>query len=645
MFGLNLKNRVFVFFYLFLIVSLIKANTSSVRFNHGLFFGQTVKADLFSSELRPQIKNNLKSTPISDSYQANNLPNLAGFGWWSWSVLSVVIIILLLLKLWRYRVGVEEIMRMVKKYLPEIDTDQKSSKQRLNVILEALRLLKQKQVEAEQNFLSAEGQKNAILHKLEEFEQLVDESKWWQEYFWNQTHVAFALLSEKNHFLKVNQAFSELVHLSPDKLTDQPFETILSEQIKNPVVFPDFKNGPLSDSEVTLQTESTLWFGKNVWWKIHCTAFPVNLNTQNKLIAIEDLSDYVFKISELAQRKKHFQLLFNKANDPVFVNQLTQDQRFGHFIEVNQKAIETYLYSREEFNYLNPLTLIPPEHRAKHEQITQQLIKDKHVIYEIEYFRKDKRRIPVEINAHLFEFHGQPTVLSIVRDISDRKRAQQALKNFSSQLRNLASRLQDIREEERAMIAREIHDELGQLLTVLKIEVSLLCRDFAADNEQVKNKVDVISDLINQAVQTIQQITAKLRPGILDEIGLVAALEWQAEEFSKHTGIPCKIHLPEQEIKLDQEKSTALFRIFQESLTNVARHSQANRVSIFLKSNNDKVLLEIIDNGRGINRQQIESPQSLGLLGMRERAMVFGGQLEIHGVAGQGTRVKVELPL
>ncbi len=638
--GLQSKNRVLSLLCIFLISFLLlqtKTSPEHVNVIHIPFVSHPTRTGLY------QQPNKLIPSRFNNSLQ------LAGFKWWAWNTLSLLIICLLLLRLRKYRTSIDEIWLSVKKYVPVPEFEQNASKQnlqqRLATIKEALRIIRQKQVEAEQNYLSAEGQKQTALLRIEEFEQLANESKWWQEYIWNQTYLPFALLSEKNQFFKVNQAFSELVHLAPEKLIGQPFETILAEQIKNPVIFPDFKNGLLSDSEETLQMESTLWFGKKIWWKIHCTVFPLKRSSYHKLIAIEDLSDYVFKISELAQRKKHFQLLFNKANDPVFVNRLTPDQRFGSFIEVNQKAIETYLYSREEFNYLNPLTLVPPEYRNRHEQITQQLIKDKHVIYEIEYFRKDKRRIPVEINAHLFEYHGQPTVLSIVRDISDRKRAQQALKNFSSQLRNLASRLQDIREEERAMIAREIHDELGQLLTVLKIEISLLCRDFAADNEQVKNKVDVISDLINQAVQTIQQITAKLRPGILDEVGLVAALEWQAEEFSRHTGIPCKIHLPEQEIKLEQEKATALFRIFQESLTNVARHSQANRVSIFLKNTEQKVFLEIIDNGRGINRQQIESPQSLGLLGMRERAMVFGGQLEIHGVPGQGTRVKVELPL
>ncbi len=540
-----------------------------------------------------------------------------------------------------YRKRLQQIWQNIQKFTeaPTLSPPPRTLNQLSKQIQEGLRQLKQQQVELSQQKLQLQGKLQTQERQFALLEEELQQLKNLHSIFWQQLPVALAFVSDTGRLQKVNPIFCQWFRLNPQELLDRQFTALFAPENQK-MVLP-FLDKTTNGSTVSNEHKLQLWHGQTVWWKI--SAFPSS-NTQ-RLIVIEDFTRWIRKLHELSQREKHFRLLFNQANDPVFVNQLTSDNRFGRFIEVNKKAIETYLYSREEFDYLNPLTLIPPEHLKKHEEITQRLIKEKHVIYEIEYFRKDKRRIPVEINAHLFEYRNQPTVLSIVRDVSERKRAQEALKRFGLQLRSLASRLQDIREEERTMIAREIHDELGQLLTVLKIEISLLCKQFAEKNEQVQLKVSTISDLISQAVLTIQQITSKLRPGILDEVGLVAALEWQTEEFSKHTGIPCKVHFPREEIELDRERATALFRIFQESLTNIARHAQAKRVSVFLKRLEEKVVLEVVDNGLGINRQQIESPQSLGLLGMRERAMVFGGHLEIHGVPGQGTRVKVELPL
>ncbi|MHB2155360.1 PAS domain-containing sensor histidine kinase [Calditrichota bacterium GD2] len=573
----------------------------------------------------------------------------AGFVW-AWLITGVLLFItaLLVLKVLQYRRGMEQLLKGIRKFIPQAEQPLPPRKKRFydtrDRIIEAFRQLRQNQVETEQKLLTAAGRSRLFEQKLGEIENTLQAVLSLQEFLWEKASVALALIDDKRRFIRVNQTFCKLARLTEAELLGRPYSSIFQADGKLHAEKMLFQNNNGSAKDGLKAEKHILWCGQKVWWKTNIFSIS-DSGDEAKLIMIDDVTHWLKQIHELSQKAKHFKLLFNQTNDPVFVNQLTREQRFGPFVEVNKKAIETYLYSREEFKYLNPLTLIPAEHRAKHEEITQKLVKDGHVIYEIEYFRKDKRRIPVEINAHLFDYRDQPMILSIVRDVSERKRAQQSLKKFGLQLRNLASRLQDIREEERSMIAREIHDELGQLLTVLKIEISLLCKRFEIDNPQVKTKVGTISDLINQAVQTIQQITAKLRPSILDEVGLIAALEWQAEEFSKHTGIPCKTHFPQEEIELDRERATALFRIFQESLTNIARHAQAKRISVFLKISPQKVILEVIDNGLGINRQQIESPQSLGILGMRERAMVFGGHLEIHGVPGQGTRVKVELPL
>lgn len=194
------------------------------------------------------------------------------------------------------------------------------------------------------------------------------------------------------------------------------------------------------------------------------------------------------------------------------------------------------------------------------------------------------------------------------------------------------------------MIAREIHDELGQVLTVLKIQISLLSKKLNEDQQPLKDKFDSVSALIDQTVETVQKICAKLRPGILDELGLVAAIEWQSQELSERTGIRSEFIFPSDEICLDSEKSTAVFRIFQEALTNVARHANASLVHIILKIEKSYLILEIIDNGRGISETQLNAVQSLGILGMKERAVLFGGSVYIEGFPGKGTKVRVEIP-
>jgi signal transduction histidine kinase len=221
-------------------------------------------------------------------------------------------------------------------------------------------------------------------------------------------------------------------------------------------------------------------------------------------------------------------------------------------------------------------------------------------------------------------------------------RKNERLRESEDKLRRLAAHLISIREEERAHIAREIHDELGQVLTGLKMEVTWLARRLK--EKPLVEKTDSMCALIDSTVQTVRKIATGLRPEMLDDMGLVAAVAWQVKEFQKRTGIRCRASLP-PEIKLDIDVSTTMFRIFQEILTNVARHSRATRVDIELEVGASEVALEVVDNGIGIQENELNARKSLGLLGMQERALLFGGDVSITGSAGHGTRVSVTIPL
>ena len=219
-----------------------------------------------------------------------------------------------------------------------------------------------------------------------------------------------------------------------------------------------------------------------------------------------------------------------------------------------------------------------------------------------------------------------------------------ALEESREQLQRLTDGLLLAREEERTAIAREIHDTLGQALTALKMDVAWVGRRLPHDAAPTAAKLAVMMALIDDLVITVRRIATDLRPGVLDDLGLAAAVEWQAKEFEHRTGIHCALCAKVDDRALDPLVSTAVFRIFQESLTNVARHSRASRVAVTLERLESDLVFEMRDDGIGIAAGDASSARSVGLVGMRERAQLVGGGFAISGASGAGTTVRVRVP-
>ena len=230
-------------------------------------------------------------------------------------------------------------------------------------------------------------------------------------------------------------------------------------------------------------------------------------------------------------------------------------------------------------------------------------------------------------------------------EIAERRRAEEQFKASLEQLRALAARLQSVREEERTSIAREIHDELGQSCTALKMDLALIGRKASKQQTQLRAKVDAAIQLVDEMIGTLRRIASELRPRTLDDLGLSAALEWQAQEFQSRTGIRCQVALLQEPLALDSERSTAIFRIFQESLTNVVRHAQATRVEARLEREADQLIFQVRDNGKGFNPAEVKSRRSLGFVGMQERAFLLNGELNIDSIPGTGTTLTLRIPL
>jgi PAS domain S-box-containing protein len=266
--------------------------------------------------------------------------------------------------------------------------------------------------------------------------------------------------------------------------------------------------------------------------------------------------------------------------------------------------------------------------------------------------KRDGARLVVASQQIIYhDLAGHPMrILEANADITERQRAEAELNQSQEQLRALADRLVRAREEEATRIARELHDQFGRYLTTIKMDVRSIERYLAGEMNSelgrvLRDKAQTIGQTVDETVQTVRAIATQLRPGLLDDLGLAAAIEWQVGDFQKRSGISCSLTLTGEDPPVGRDQATALFRIFQEILTNVARHAQAAKIWVHLEEEHDAIVLEVEDDGVGISQAQLKQHRSLGLLGMRERALAFGGTVEIAGAPGQGTIVTVRMPL
>lgn len=263
--------------------------------------------------------------------------------------------------------------------------------------------------------------------------------------------------------------------------------------------------------------------------------------------------------------------------------------------------------------------------------LTRILEGEKDVEYDADKVRPNGTSVPCIVSATPFR-RPDGTIIGIVedfKDISERKQAERDLQESGERLRELTAHLQSIREEERSRIAREIHDELGQVLTALSLDVRWLQKRLLAERGELHEKTRSMGELITATVNSISRICSELRPAILDDVGLSAAIEWQAEEFANRTGIACNIQTEPPEIRLSEELSVAIFRIFQEALTNTVRHAQASEVEVRLRLTPSDFSLRVSDDGIGMEVAGSQKANSFGLLGMKERVRGFGGELTV----------------
>ncbi len=357
---------------------------------------------------------------------------------------------------------------------------------------------------------------------------------------------------------------------------------------------------------------------------------------------MRDITDRKRAENALNESRRKYQYLFQNNPAPMFIWEFATKK----IIDCNDEVLQKYGYTKEEFLGLTILDIRPEEDipKIKEATITPEVYGNVHKkIWK--HKKKDGELMDVEINGHLMEYQGKKVSFVQVNDISEKVKAEAEINSYYQKLHELTAHLQYIREDERTRIAREIHDELGQQLTGLKMDASWIYKKFVAADKPILDKLLSMIALIDDTVKTVRRIASDLRPGILDDLGLIPALEWQAQEFEKRTGVKSDFSNFVADFNPERNLAINIFRIYQEALTNVTRYAQATLINTVLEENEGYFILLMSDNGCGFDLDEVRKKKSWGIVGMRERALLFKGELVIRSEKSRGTTIKLSIPM
>ena len=346
---------------------------------------------------------------------------------------------------------------------------------------------------------------------------------------------------------------------------------------------------------------------------------------------------------KLRKSEEKFRIFFENAPDYCYM--ISPE---GKILDVNRSALDALGYRKDELVGKPLKTIYALESFPKMKKVFAKWkrtgrLKDEELI--ISTKNGEKRTVILSAEAMRGEDGKILHSISIQKDITERKRIEAELDHSHKKLRRLSAHLLNLRKKERKRIAHAIHDDLGQLLTVLDINLYRLYKKLPSDQKPLQMMTKSLMAQVKRIAETVQRISAELRPILLDDVGLVPAIKWQVEEFQNHTGIKCRVNIGTDGINPDLKRSTVIFRILQESLTNIARHAHATRVKVNLEAKSGKLVLKVKDNGKGITQKQIREPNSFGILGMQESVLPWEGTFDINGTKDKGTTIRVSLPL
>ncbi|MBE0619673.1 MAG: PAS domain S-box protein [Burkholderiales bacterium] len=376
--------------------------------------------------------------------------------------------------------------------------------------------------------------------------------------------------------------------------------------------------------------------------------FPIEASISQ--VQLHEMGHFVLILRDVTERKQveaalreneqRYRTLFSQAMDGILMVDAG-----GNIIDVNESFARMHGYSVDALLQMNLRDLDTPETQALAPARIRRILAGEPLGFEVEHYHHDGHILPLDVATSGIDIDGKMFVLAFHRDITERRRAEQEIKRSQQALRGLSKAANEALEAERRRTARELHDELGQSLTALKMDLESLRSALPPGQPELGERALGMHALLDSTIAATRRIAADLRPLMLDDLGLAAALDWLTQNFSKHTGIATDLIIDESVAQVPEPIASALYRITQESLTNVAKYARATATEIRLERKGEWVQLQVRDNGRGIEAADQEKRGTYGLLGIRERVALLGGEVEIDGEPGQGSEVRARIPL
>jgi PAS domain S-box-containing protein len=441
------------------------------------------------------------------------------------------------------------------------------------------------------------------------------------------------ITDDKGNFLEANSSLCKLFGYSKEELLELNIASLLDpEELKEaPIQFAALAAGQpvLRDRRMVHKDGTIIEVESNV-----------KRTPDGRLLAIaRDITERKKAAKEILREKEILNSIINSLPGVFLIREI-----HGKILRWNRQLEIISGYSAAEIPELPAYHFFEDENKQYMRQRVERLMREGKSSSEVVAVSKSGHRVPFFLTAMMMPIEEKSCLLVIGIDITERKKAEEELQRANEQLRHLSAHLHQVREEERKRIALEIHDELGQQLTALKMDLSWALNKSSSEG-RVFDKLSGMNKLIDQTIVTVRRISSELRPSILDDLGLADALIWQSIEFEKRYHIISRFYCPVTDLNINSSVVTALFRIYQESLTNVARHSQAKTVLGSLKMENDHLVLQVTDDGKGFDPQATGNKVTFGLMGIKERTLMMGGEYSILSGPDKGTVITVSVPI
>jgi PAS domain S-box-containing protein len=464
-------------------------------------------------------------------------------------------------------------------------------------------------------------------------EQAVRESEEKYRTLVEQASDAILIADGTGRFITVNTSACKMADRTEAELLQMSlYDFAIIDEIRElPLRFADLRKGETVVTERSMNVRSGLVRQVEITAKL--------LSDGRILVFVRDISERVKAQNEIIKEKNLSDSIINSLPGIFYL----YDEK-GNFLRWNKNLEVVSGYDAQEIRNILPIDFFDAEEKPKMKEMGREVFGTGMASREANFLRRNKQRVPYYFTGWRVIFEGKPCLIGVGMDITEKRKSEELLQKSYEDLRALAAHLTRVREEERKRIGREIHDELGQQLTAIKMDVAWMDKKIPPEARDLKVKLKNIITLLDESNRSVRRILSELSPGIIDNNGLLEALENLNRQFTATTGIPVLFTTKEKKIILSQDIANCIYRVYQESLTNIMRYAKAKQVIASIDFVEDNIRVAIADDGTGFNATSVRNNKSFGILGMKERVLSFGGSFHLQTKKGMGTGINIEIP-